>query len=276
MAARIRSTRNFITPVDEASRDDLVLTDVVTVTSLDAATTYAWALVFVPEGSVATFSGDVTAVSPGSFTVDVEGPYLVRLIVDAGLAGESSQYVRLRALTSSLGLTLVAAGERRDESGTIPVDVDPEGWAYEQNANLLALEAAITAASPTQDLTSGEALAANDVVAFDTNAAGGRAIKSNAATASRAHVVGVAQSAAAGAGLAVPVTMVPGRLVAMTFDVAPVAGNQGSPVYLHTVNGQVSLTAPVASGTTVFRVGILQDAANRRVAFFPQFVGVNP
>jgi hypothetical protein len=145
MAARIRSLRNGLFPVNEASRDDLVLGDVVTVISIDAATTYNWALLFVPEGSVATFSGIPTQVSPGTFTVDKAGPYLIRLLVDSGLPTESQQYVRLRALTTGLGLTLVAAGERRDTTGIIPVDVDIVGWAYEQNANLLALEAAALA-----------------------------------------------------------------------------------------------------------------------------------
>ena len=143
MAARIESLRNGIDPVDELSRNDLILGDVVTVTSLDGATTYNWTLAFVPEGSLATFSGSSTAVSPGSFTVDKVGPYLVRLITDIGLGSESTQYVRLRALTTALGLSLVAAGERRDGTGIIPVDVDAEGWANEQNENLLLLETAI-------------------------------------------------------------------------------------------------------------------------------------
>lgn len=142
MSARIRSTIPAKPTVDEASRDDLAIGDVVTVSSIDAATTYAWTIVFKPEGSAATFTGSSSDASPGSFTVDLVGPYLIRLVVDAGLATESSQYVRLRALTSVLGLTLVAAGERRDESGVIPVDADVEGWANEQNSNLLALEAA--------------------------------------------------------------------------------------------------------------------------------------
>jgi hypothetical protein len=139
MAARIRSFRNFITPVDEASRNDLVIGDVVSVTSIDAATTYAWTLVFVPEGSVAGFSGSSTAVSPGHFNVDVPGSYLVRLIVDAGLGSESEQYVRLRALTVTTPLYLVAAGERRDLTGVIPVDADAQGWADDQNRNLNSL-----------------------------------------------------------------------------------------------------------------------------------------
>jgi hypothetical protein len=139
MAARIQSLRNGITPIDELSRNDLVVTDTVTVSSLDAATTYTWTLVYAPEGSTATFSGDPTAISPGSFVVDLVGSYLVRLTVDAGLGTEDTQYVRLRALTQA-GLKLVAGGERRDSEGVIPVDIDAVGWAHEQNGNLLTLE----------------------------------------------------------------------------------------------------------------------------------------
>jgi len=147
MAAEIRS--EVIAPVpkaavDNASRDDLAVNDVVQLTAIAGGTTFQWTLVFVPEGSGAVLipPADVTTAGPLQFTVDLVGPYLVRLVVDAGLATESTQYVRLRALTSTLGLHLVAAGERRDSSGVIPVDVDIEGWANEQNSNLLALETA--------------------------------------------------------------------------------------------------------------------------------------
>ena len=152
MAARIQSLRNGVDPIDDASRNDLVSGDIVTVTALEAAiATYNWAIVFAPQSSAgvpstATFTGNVWEVSPGTFTVDNEGAYLVRLIVDAGLASESTQYVRLRALTASLNLQLVAAGERRDTTGIIPVDVSIEGWANEQNFNLQALESAAIAA----------------------------------------------------------------------------------------------------------------------------------
>jgi len=143
MAASIRSLRNGILPVDDASRDDLVVGDVVNVSALAPATSYAWVLTFVPDGSTATFSGSSTAVSPGNFTVDLPGPYLVRLTTDIGLPTETTQYVRLRVLTPSLNLRLVAAGERRDSTGVIPVDASPDGWANDQNYNLQALEAAI-------------------------------------------------------------------------------------------------------------------------------------
>jgi len=169
MAARIRSLRNGITPVDSLSRDDLVIGDVVTVQTLDAAATYHWSLAFAPEDlsgtpSTATFSGAATDPSPGSFVVDHNGPYLIRLIVDQGLATEDAQYVRLRALTTPLALTLVSAGERRDGSGTIPVDVSVEGWANEQNFNLLKLQAAATTAESLADtLTVGNSTGGTDI-----------------------------------------------------------------------------------------------------------------
>lgn len=148
MAAQIRS--EVIAPVvkaavDNASRDDLAINDVVQLTSIGGGTTFQWTLVYVPEGSTAvlTPAAAATTAGPVTFTVDKVGPYLVRLVVDAGQPAESTQYVRLRALTTLLSLHLVAAGERRDTSGVIPVDVDIEGWANEQNSNLLALEAAL-------------------------------------------------------------------------------------------------------------------------------------
>lgn len=275
MSARIRSTRNFITPVDEASRDDLEVADVVTVQSLDAATSYAWSLVFVPDGSAATFSGSLIAVSPGSFTVDLVGSYLVRLIVDAGLSTESTQYVRLRALTAELGLKLVAAGERRDETGVVPVDADAEGWANEQNFNLQTLESALSHTT----FTSGEAITAGDVVGFDTTAGGGRLVRCSATRGvlpGRAFASGIALDTVGAAGLAVRVVVLPGRLAVVSFNAAPAAADQGKPVYMHTASGQVTLTAPVAGGTDVVRVGTLHAASTRTVLFMPQFIASNP
>ena len=149
MAAQIRSTIPAKPTVDNASRDDLAIGDVVTLEVVPPATgtTFLWTLVFIPEGSTAVLTPPAAATTSGpvTFTADLAGPYLVRLVVDAGLATESTQYVRLRALTSTLGLKLVAAGERRDSTGVIPVDVDTEGWANEQNYNLQRLESSITA-----------------------------------------------------------------------------------------------------------------------------------
>lgn len=125
-------------------------------------------------------------------------------------------------------------------------------------------------------LVSGEALNINDVVTVDTTVGGGRVIQSDANGAGfRPAVLGVVQNVAGGAGTTVRVVTAPGSIVGMNFDSAPAAADQGKAVYLHTVAGQVSLTATAVPGETVFRVGILQNATGTQVLFFPQFVKVN-
>ena len=148
--ASIRSLRNGGTPVVNASRDDLVLGDTVTVSSVNAGTAYSWSLAYAPEGSDAAFSGNPTDPTPGSFIVDVEGSYLIRLVLTNGLTS-TEQFVRLRAITTIGGLKLVAAGERYDTL-RVPVDASPTGWADEQNFNLRQLESLIGPNSHTERL----------------------------------------------------------------------------------------------------------------------------
>lgn len=105
---------------------------------------------YKPAGSTAVFSGSTTAASPGSFTVDQEGPYLVRLITDAGLNTESVQYVRLRYLTEYLQLKLVAAGEGYGGAVPVPVDQTPTGWTDALNENLLSLLSASGQVTPSE------------------------------------------------------------------------------------------------------------------------------
>lgn len=146
MAARIISKVNAASPVTAASRDDLRDGDIVSVehdtTAEPGFTTIAWTLAFKPEGSTAVLSGS-TGPGPHSFTADLEGAYLIREIVDVGLPSEDEQWVRLRFKTKFGRLCLVAAGERRDDEGVIPVDIDLEGWANEQNGNLQTLAALV-------------------------------------------------------------------------------------------------------------------------------------
>lgn len=142
MPALIQSLVNAANPVVGASRDDLRAGDVVQLDSVGGpATTWAWSIAFAPEDkdrnpSTATLAGNVFGPGPVTFTVDNEGPYLIRLVIDAGLPTQDEQYVRLRFDTIFGNLKLVAAGERRDGSGIIPVDVSAEGWANDQNFNL--------------------------------------------------------------------------------------------------------------------------------------------
>jgi hypothetical protein len=138
-AATIVSTRNGLNTVTGASRDDLQVGDLVGLDSYSNAVTYAWSFVYKPAGSTATFSGSSTAKSPGNFTVDAVGSYLVKLVVDAGLGTEDEQVVRLRRL-SALGQKLPGAGEFKNNTNSVPVDVSPSGWTDDLNANLLLLE----------------------------------------------------------------------------------------------------------------------------------------
>jgi len=149
-------------PTEGESRNDLRKDYEVTCTSVHGATTWSWQLSFAPESSgplgtappvdsysrvdsTANLSSTVTQQT--KFVVDNEGAYLVRLVVDAGLPTEDVQFVRLRVKTAFAELFLIAAGERRDESGVIPVDIDPQGWANEQNSNIQRLMLLVRRAS---------------------------------------------------------------------------------------------------------------------------------
>lgn len=158
MSAVIESTL-YVTPggavvpgsTQQNSRDDLRLGYQVVLHSVQVATTYSWSLSFASDSPGSTVPGtpfdgteSASALLPpegstsrdAKFNVDYEGSYLIRLVVDAGLPTEDTQFIRCRLLTLFGELKLVAAGERRDELGVIPVDASPEGWANDQNANL--------------------------------------------------------------------------------------------------------------------------------------------
>lgn len=167
MAARIRSTVNGVIK-DEQSRDDLRNVspwNTVSLVALDTATTYAWTIAYKPPGSTSAFSGDVTQQSPGTFTVDKEGPYLIRLTVDLGLPTENTQFVRLRFLTIFGDLKLIADGEQNIGGVPIPVDQAVDGWTNAQNTNITTLNKFLAIAS-----TSGR------VLFVDPNAVGGVAV----------------------------------------------------------------------------------------------------
>ena len=136
---------------DFNSRDDLQLGYHVALRSFHTAVTYSWTLSFASDSPGTTVPGtpfdgtpSTAALLPptgstsssASFNVDYEGTYLIRLTVDAGLPSEDTQFIRCRVLTMFGALKLIAAGERRDEKGVIPVDTTPEGWANDQNANM--------------------------------------------------------------------------------------------------------------------------------------------
>lgn len=152
----ITSLVNSLNPVVDASRDDLQPGDVVTVTYNGiGAVSYSWSLSYIPVDANGT-SSTATLVSSTlpstTFTVDLPGSYLVKFVIDATLITEAEEYVRLRYIPSS-GLRLVAAGERNDLLGTIPVDASPSGWSNDLNRSLLILSESITQLLGQQNTT---------------------------------------------------------------------------------------------------------------------------
>ena len=142
-------------PTVDLSREDLMPGYQIQCESVYAASTYSWTLAFTPDSAgPATGTSDDYAGTPSNasllppqgstlqfckFNVDWAGSYLIRLVVDAGQPTESTMFLRLRALTLFGCLKLVAAGERRDGTGVVPADASPEGWANDQNQNMLRI-----------------------------------------------------------------------------------------------------------------------------------------
>lgn len=99
-------------------------------------TTYLWELVDVPPGSVAVIVAPGAA--SGSFTVDKEGSYLLRLTIDIGLPTEDIDSV-------IAAVRLVRTGDRPPAGGET-VETDPtHGWAPERNKSITDVSRKLTA-----------------------------------------------------------------------------------------------------------------------------------
>ncbi len=258
--ASILSLRNGLSPVTGASRDDLIVGDIVSVESATLGfLTYKWELLFVPEGSVAALSpaGGVTGPGPLTFVVDKEGPYLVRLQATDG-TGTTVQYVRLRALTAYGNLALVAAGEKYGPT-PVPSDATTVGWAYEQNLNLLKLLTLVQSTVGTSQ-KAGENISKGDALAlyWDVPNSEMRVVKSKADSPSYdlRDVYAIAGATTPLGGL-VPVNINLGTVVQANFDTVLSASDFGKLVFLSTTAGLLTIIPPAPPNQDVFRVGIL-------------------
>ena len=128
-------------PVTGASRNDLAVTNYVFAEAVDVAATYLWSLTFTPTSPSGAPSTTVFLAPENNtsqtcrFYVDFEGSYSLRLVRDSTLMTETTQVVRLRALTRFGSLALVAAGEQNG-AAVVPVDIGSQGWSTDQNINL--------------------------------------------------------------------------------------------------------------------------------------------
>ena len=181
---------------------------------------------------------------------------------------------------------LVPGAPSVDDQGTLLWDVDApapsksdlddimleKGFAFVEQDPAVSPDDAARALS----VTAGENLLAGDLVALDSSS---EAVRATALTASAAwRVVGVVQTdvlAGNTASLYLSESRAPVR-----FAVAPGGASNGEEVFLSTVTGVATVSAPLAPGTTLFSVGVLQGAdgvtLTPEVLFQPHYYSQNP
>jgi hypothetical protein len=116
-AAALILLNSVPTPLETIKQSDLVT---LSNSNDTGVTTWEWTLVSKPAGSTAALSSTTTPTC--TFTADVEGAYLVRLIVNKALSDRADARAIARIKTPHASLRLLA----RDET----VESDPvEGWA---------------------------------------------------------------------------------------------------------------------------------------------------
>lgn len=144
------------------------------------------------------------------------------------------------------------------------------GISVTNGAGSITIAATGAAASSSTDITgyvAQEALNAGDLVRFVDDAGTPKVQKADATnTDARLNPVGFAVAAAsAGAAVTVRVAGV-ADVPAARFDAAPGVANVGQRVFVSTTSGQITITAPSASGDILQRVGVLVDgSANPKV-----------
>ena len=165
--ATIRSLKNSLLPITGGSRDDLAISDLVTVQSVNVGTAYQWSIAFKPDNpnngnpSTAVFSstGAVSAVTqnPGSFTVDEDGPYLIRLVyttrqitLNAALSAGVTFSINGVTLTAVAGARTSGSNDFSVSSGTIAGITADMVAAINDGANSFSgVNLAATDASPS-------------------------------------------------------------------------------------------------------------------------------
>ena len=126
-----------------------------------------------------------------------------------------------------------------------------------------------TAAVATQLTVAGSSA----VAAFDTlyiNTSGELASADVDGAGLHYNIVGVALEAGPSGAAAVKQVMTTcGQVAGAKFTSNPSSGDQGKAVYLSTTAGQVSLTAPSASGDKVVRIGFLYSSTAITTGVYP-------
>ena len=144
------------------------------------------------------------------------------------------------------------------------------------NANVTVTKTDGTGAFAIETVA-GEALAIGDVITVSGTA--GKYFKSDAdsATAVRQNVTGIAMITSSADGQLARVAV--SGVATVTFTGAIANTDIGKFAYLSATGGQATLTAPTASGSTVYKIGIVASgtgATSASVIVQPQYIATNP
>lgn len=270
-----------------ARTDGLDTGALVTLTSLAAATSSRFELLWVPPGDT-TAVGSLTGISATTWTFSptagVYGSYRILLVTDEGLPSEDRQVRTLGIRTPFASLLVPAANESADPTATLSSasaatisraeQNEPFGpfvagssWGWWRSFDeLVGVVEALVAAGPSPTPTSlvvsvpienGVTLAPGDGVAAGPTA--GRCALSDAIADAATSFLGVCLVGGTGdAGGTVSAQLVVGGLVSSVAGLTP-----NAPVYLSTaVAGGITSTVPAGVGNRSLRVGWAFDASS--------------
>lgn len=247
------------------SNDSITLGSSVSLYSVDAATTYQWAIVSQPAGPTDAL---VTPTQRGaSFTASKEGSYLLLLTVDDGLPTESSQQLIAAVRELETGDRVPAIGETTENSAN-------DGWANPVDAILRRVtqftEAGVQPGVAAESLTVGDVVYAGDVYTLAAGLPGERVV----ANWSKAHadvpsevqgVFGVVAGSVNGGSIAtsdVITVQTTGLYQGVPFGSAPTVGDSvyisdlaGLALTQGTIKRQIGTVCAVGAGTFDVMVG---------------------
>lgn len=151
----VNASADNLAPVAEAGVDQSVA--VGTTVQLDGSSsydpngadlTYAWTFTGRPDGSTATLTQDGTAAA--SFVADVEGSYVVALVVDDGLVTSAPDTLHVQAFIEN---TPPVADAGDDAAGAVgdPIQLDGSG-SSDADGDLLAFDWQFTSLPPGSEV----------------------------------------------------------------------------------------------------------------------------
>jgi len=219
-------------------------------------------------------------------TIEVTGANNASLVLQS--AGTGSDAILINASAGGMDITTAddsvwtvdaasATALVIDDGTTAFLTIDTSATTVDQVLVTPFLSMTTTGIVGTADATG---VGIGDIVAIDTS--GDIQIADALGGGSGAETpVGIALNADGGAGPVAIATTI-GSVFSVDFDAAPATSSSGSVVYLSETAGNVTLTAPTTSGSTIYRVGILYDGTangvltNLDILWQPQFIANNP